>query len=358
MNFRRFFLLLLFAGIGWYLFHAVPLIRPFSTAPKHSGSPCRVLSGSGLVGAEDLETDERTQVTYIAAADRRGDPTFRPQQSNLLRLEPGGDKSPVPLQIVGMQAPLRVHGLSLYVGKDGERRLMTVQHGGDNGGGESVEIFRIEPNGTTVTHLRTVKSPLFVSLNDVAAIGPESFYVANDHGAGAGIGHNLEDFTFRKNASVVHFDGQSGRQVLGNLSFANGVWATHDGQFLLVAETLPRMVKNYRRAPDGALTLVGEKQFDNGVDNFSEDAQGAFYITGHKSPLRFLLHATDSTNRSPSEALRFLVRSDGQIEPPTVVWQDDGSTFSAASVAVRVGKILYVGAVFQDGLLMCPIGSS
>jgi arylesterase/paraoxonase len=348
----------LLLGLFAYGVKAVQTLRPFVDIPPQGGAGCRLLEAPGLIGAEDMEVDRQTGTLWIVAGDRRIERSHRPRNGALFRYRPGSDAAPVRVPVVGLSDELRPHGLGLWRGGDGgpELRLFAVQHGSAQ---ESVEIFAIEasasdPSGSQARHLRSVTSPAFISLNDVAPVGPEAFYATNDHGRRPPLGFLIEDFLFLSNASLVYFDGQSARRVAGGLRYANGVTADRGGRYLVVAETMAERISVFARLPDGGLSPVSQRALGTAPDNFAQDEAGAYWVAAHPAAIQFLRHSGKASVPSASQALRFQLGEQGQIEQVSTPWQDDGRALSASSVAAPLGSTMYVGAVFAPGVLACP----
>jgi arylesterase/paraoxonase len=360
MKIRKLVLAALAVGVAVYAVEAARTLRPFVRVSPRGIEGCRRVEVPGqpaLIGAEDFEFDHATGTLWIPAADRRGSGSFRPHEAAVFRWRPDSEPLPTRVPVEGFASPLRLHGLGLYAppgaqagGPSAERRLFLVQHGDS---GESVEIFR--DDGGTLRHVRSVRDPLIVSPNDVAAAGPESFYVTNDHGRPPRLGHVLEDFAFLSNASVVYWDGAAARTVRAGLRYANGVTVSPDGRFVVVAETTASRLSVFARQPDGGLQPAGRADLDTSPDNLSVDEQGDFWLAAHPSNLAFLRHAKDGSRPAPSQVLRFRLTAEGTPTAIQTVLLDDGRTFSGSSVAaVHGARWLVVGGVFDRGVLLCP----
>lgn len=349
MKIRKLVLAVAALGVVAYSVEVVRVLRPFVAVTPHGTTSCQRIEADGLLGAEDLEFDHASGTLWIAAADRRGDPSFRPHDAAVFRFRPDSEPRPVRVPTTGLSAPLRLHGLGLYAPTAGPRRLFLVNHGDS---GESVEIF--EEDAGSLRHVRSVHDPLFISLNDVAALGPESFYATNDHGRPPRWGHLFEDFTFRSNASVVYFDGSAARTVQGGLRYANGIYADPDGRHVLVAETTAGRLSVFSRQGDGGLVRVARADLGTAPDNLARDEHGDYWLAAHPSNLRFLRHAKDPRNVAPSQVLRFRLAPDGTPTAIETVLLDDGRAFSGSSVAAAHGdRWLVVGGVFDRGILLC-----
>jgi arylesterase/paraoxonase len=356
MKLRRLAFGLLMLGAAVYTVEALLTLRPLRSVVPRGGESCKRIEVDGLIGAEDMEFDHATATLWIAAADRRGAPSFRPHPGAFFRWRPDSEPAPLKVQLTGLTGPLRPHGMGLHKQPSGELRIFAVQHGET---GESVEIFRAEqePEGgglrEVLRHVRSVRDPAFISINDVAATGPESFYVTNDHGRPPRWGHVLEDFALLSRASLVYFDGSAARTVESGLRYANGVSVDPDGRYVLVAETTARRLSVFARTPDGGLQGASRTALDTAPDNLARDEHGRYFIGAHPSTFQFLRHARAPGRSSASQALRFRLGPDGAPTELTTVWIDDGKAFSGSSVAAVHGRFMIVGGVFDRGVLVC-----
>lgn len=350
MTARRLILLLLLSGLFAYVVISVRLLRPFASAAPVGTTDCHLVTTDGLIGAEDMDIDHETATVYIAAANRRSSGAFRPDPGALFRWQIDKEELPTKLPARGIGEALRPHGIGLYVHPSGERRLFAVQH---SPRGEAVFVFRLEQeqDKAFLTQVRTITAPQFVSLNDVAGSGLESFYVTNDHGRRGTGGHLYEDAALLTRASVVYFDGTSVRTVVDALRYANGVTLTPDGQRVFVAETTNYQVRVFARQQNGDLTASGDPLFvDTSPDNFSIDDRGNLLLAAHPSPFQFMRHARSASQPAPSEVV--LIPLQG---PPSVrrIYREPGKLLSASSVAVAHGSHLLIGGVFDRGVLHC-----
>ena len=353
MTIRRVVPLLFVIALLAYLVVAVSSLRPLVRTPALATEGCHLVSADGLIGAEDMEFDHQTGTLYIAAANRRSTGTFRPDPGAIFRWHPDDEAAPTKLPLQGMGEALRPHGIGVFIHPSGERRLFAVHH---SPRGESVAIFRLdqEPGRQWLTLVRAVQAPHFVSLNDVAASGLESFYVTNDHGRKPPLGHVLEDFAMLSTGSLVYFDGTSARTVASGLRYANGVQLSANQKQVLVAETTGYRIKIFARQDNGDLTQLGVTNLQTTPDNFSIDDHGDVLIGAHPSPFRFLRHAKSAASHAPSEVVQIKLSAEGAVLSNKTVFSDPGDRLSASSVAVAHGSHLVIGGVFDRGVLHCP----
>jgi arylesterase/paraoxonase len=317
----------------------------------------------GVPGPEDLVVDRSSGIVFVSSHDRRADLAagdedntvrgaifaFDPARPALGFVELTGvvDYGPGP-------ADFRPHGLSLYTGPDGARTLMVINH--PHGEESTVEIYDVvdplDPVALPSLRYRvTVSSPSLVTPNDLVAIDSVRFYVTNDHGFTNPVLRVFEDYLRLNVGSVVYFDGEMFSRALGGLTFANGIEVSADGKTLYVAETTDTRIGAYGIEPDsGSLSLLRTWDLGFGVDNIDRDADGSLWIGGHPKMLDFIAHAADPDVPSAGKVVRIDPESEAA---PVVVFEEKGALISGLSVAAWHDGKVFMGKVFDDGLLIC-----
>jgi arylesterase/paraoxonase len=297
------------------------------------------------VGAEDITIDAQSGIAFLSCDDRRA-----PKRGDTL---PGAIfaldlKTPSPtLHAVSGTFGGRnfhPHGISFYRHPDGQMRLFVVNH--PRGESATIEVFSWD--GHLLTHEHTFSSPLLFSPNDVCGVGLSQFYASNDHGSRSNFGWFWEAFLKQRKSYVVYFDGERFTRAARRISYANGVNASADGNYLYVAGVLRGTLHTYRRdTATGALTQISTLKMKSGLDNIELDEEGFLWIASHPKPFKFLKHALDSTQVSPWEIFRVNVAN--PAFPSYVrVYKYSGKGFSGASVAAVWRQHILVGTVFED----------
>lgn len=216
-----------------------------------------------------------------------------------------------------------------------------------------VEIFEFANNN--LVHLETVSGDLMISPNDVAAVGPRQFYFTNDHGSAYNSGKQMEDFLRLSCSNIIYCDGKSMRKAAGDLSYANGIWATADGKTIYAASTIGKKFHVYdREGATGSLKQVSELYLDTGADNIDVDANGKIRIAGHPKLLSFMKHAKDRTKKAPSQILE-VFKSDSDKYSFREIYYNPGDEISAASVGAHYQNRLLIGTIFEDFFLDCTM---
>ena len=308
-----------------------------------------------LSGPEDIALDTMSGMAFISVDDRRSNlasPGSVP--GAILLFDTKADTiSSSDITPVGFK-DLHPHGLSVWRSPEGRVFLFVVNHLLQPAG-HAVERF--EWRNDSLVHLERIMDPeLMTSPNDVVAVGERSFYVSNDHRyPNPGLLRTLEDYLQRAISYVNYYDGKAFRTVASGIAYANGVNRSADGRRLYVAATTGRKLITYRiDSLDGSLEMESETDLATGVDNIEVDAAGDLWIGCHPQLLKFVAHAADPAKRSPSQVLRLRPLASGGYGV-TEVYLNDGVTYSGSTVAVPVGERMFVGSVFEPGLLMVQI---
>ncbi|MFZ5439194.1 MAG: SMP-30/gluconolactonase/LRE family protein [Myxococcota bacterium] len=319
----------------------------FRTLKPHGLERC--VKVPGPTGAEDLVFDADSGLVLISSQD------FRELEhaGGLWAFDPAKGGAPVPVAN-DFPGALHPHGLGLWRGADGQRRLFVVHH--PTRLDSRVEIFALEP-GPSLRHLKTVDDPLMVSLNDVAPVGPEQFYVSMDAATKADTAGRLAETFLRLPLSkVLYFDEGRGSVVASRFTYANGVAVSADGRTVFVTESTGRhLVAFARDEKTGALEELARTRFPAALDNLAFDEDGRLWLAAHPNMLAFLSHAKDPRERSPSQLFRARFVAPERRFEVDELGVDDGSGLSGSSIALPLSPSRFLmGSVFEAHLLDCP----
>jgi arylesterase/paraoxonase len=195
---------------------------------------------------------------------------------------------------------------------------------------------------------------LLVSPNDIFAVGPDRFYVTNDHVTKTKLGRFTEDYLIWPHADLLYFNGTNFRISVQRMAFPNGVYVTPDGAHLYVTLTNDRRLIAFSREPFfGNVTEIGSLSIPARLDNISADAQGRLIIAGHPSLIRVNQFRADPGKPSPSEVFRVTLDKSGVPTGYETIFADDGGRIGASSSAAMVGKRLLIGSVLDNKMLDC-----
>lgn len=339
-----FALLALVAALGVWIYLFLAAAGAFTTiAPKRAGD-CRTITG--VVGVEDLTIDPDSGVAYLAGYDRRAD-TPSSTARGAIWTYTSGDQ-PTDATADALPAGFSPHGISLWRGSDGRRVLFAINHANHR---HSIEIFDVA--GTTLTHRRTVTGPALVSPNDIVGVGPDAFYVTNDHGIASGWRRTAEDYLRLRLSRVYVFDGATFKEALAGIGGANGVNVSADGKSLYLSAASERAVHVYDRDPaTGALARRATVEVPGFADNIELLANGDLLLGVHSKIFALLASFGDPSKLSPSHVMRLTQDGKGGFAARTVYY-NDGEEISALSVAAAHGDRLLMGAIFDPKIVDC-----
>lgn len=333
---------LLVLAVGWYVWLAWQAGELRELEPI----PLACESISGVVGAEDIVVDPVTGTAMLSSYDRRAALAGEPVQGAIYAWSPDGG-----LRSLTSDFPreLYPHGISLWRSDEGEARLFVVNHAPT---GDRVEIFSWD--GDRLSLVESIADDSLHSLNDLAGVGPDSFYATNDHGARGSVGRALEDYLRLRRGTVVYWDGRRATQVADGIGYANGIAVSAEGDRLYVASPTRGTIHLFeRREQSGALEPRGTIEIGSGVDNITVADDGELWVGAHPKLLSFVAHSRDETKPSPSEVWRIDPADGNSAE---VVWRDSGEQLSGISVAVPWEGRLLLGSVFEPHFLVCQVG--
>jgi hypothetical protein len=251
----------------------------------------------------------------------------------------------------------RTHGLYLKAGRNGLHTLYAVHHGLR----ESIEVFELQARAKepSITWIGCAVAPDPVGLNAVVALPDGGFAATNfdpRQPAGGRGGFSPALLEGRNNGEVWEWHTGAGwKKVPGSeAAGANGLEISKDGKWYYLAEwgnrsfmrlsrgqtpvkrdeiPLGFRVDNVRWAPDGMLLVAGQ----GGADAGRGQARGA---QGGPPP-------------SPPTSVI------GKVDPKTMKYQEiinypSSAEVSFATVAVQIGKELWVGSAFGDRIARYP----
>jgi len=325
----------------------------FTSVAKISPNICQPIAR--LQGPEDFEVDAAHDVIIVSSTNRRA-PKNAPDARDGLYVLKLSDPGAAPLKLTdGVPKDFHPHGISLYRAANGDETLMAINH--HPNGTHSVEIFGLsyENGAARLSPHASIAGGLLVSPNDLFAVGPDRFYITNDHVTKLGsLGRFAEDYLIWPHADLLYFNGTNFRISVQRMAFPNGVYVTPDGMHLYVALTSERRIVAFSREPFfGSLKEIGSLSIPARLDNISADAEGRLIVAGHPSLLGDNRFRADATKPSPSEVFRVTLDKDGVPSGYETIFADEGRLIGASSVAAMVGKRLLIGSVLDDKILEC-----
>lgn len=343
--------------LGVFIFDTVKDAGYFREIEPHFAGTCSMVEGP--VGAEDITIDSVTGTAYISAHNRRAKGDNREDGFIYTYALEGAEEGQGALTVMthNFDGAFYPHGISLWKNPAGPDRLFVVNHPVikiEDRDEILSEVVVFDVAGSTLRHVRTVKTDGLYSLNDVAAIDGDHFYASIDRGSVTPLGRMLESYGRLKRGGVAYGNTDIITKAAGNLIFPNGIQLSGDGKTLYVAETTgERLLAYERNAETNALSLIAETEIDSGLDNLEWDAEGNLWIGSHPRAIDFLPHGADAANRSPSQVLKVSwQRGELKVEE---VYLNDGNPLSGSSVGAPYRNRLLIGAVFEPFFLDCKM---
>lgn len=330
------------------LLAACALVPPAGeVAVGHAVGGCTEIAGA-IPGPEDIAVDRERRVAFLSATDRRSLTAPEPgrRYGALYRADLRGeipvlvDVTPEPFRRAGFQP----HGIGLWQG-GGERRLFVINHqplgtaseAKGCGHASSVEVFRVTA-ADELEHLASIASPEYLpDPNDIAAAGPDSFYVTNMHASRSCLGRFAET-VFPNRGFVAFHDGERFHRLPAAVPLANGILV--DGPRLHVASAGDGTLRTW----EGGHPVQGEpvlRATGTRLDNIARDEDGSLFVAAHPDALAYLLHDWGWRDKAPTQILRI---ADGAA----VEIYRKPDEIPAASVAVPVDGRLLVGTIFAN----------
>ncbi|XP_043117515.1 serum paraoxonase/arylesterase 2-like [Puntigrus tetrazona] len=239
------------------------------------------------------------------------------------------------------------HGISLYTDEqDGAIYLFVVNH---PQGKSQVEIFRFIEDENALQYIKTIKHELLQNVNDIVAVGTESFYATNDHYFTNEILKMVERFLSLPWCDVVYYSPQTVQVVAGGFPSANGVNISPDKRHLYVSNIMKHKISVMEIQKNTVLSHIKEVDVGSLCDNIEVDPEtGDLWMGCHPNGLKFML--SDPKDPPGSEVIKIenILSEEPRV---TQVYADDGSVIVGSSVATPYGGKLLIGTVYQKALI-------
>ncbi len=339
----------------------------------------RAISSKNLNGPEDITIDQEAGLAYVSCRDllnrvKSGTPKGRIFEYNL---KTSKIKEMPILKSDGSQFQkldefnryeknalqfhpdnIEPHGVSLYRSDDQSLKLFVINHETIDGEPRDfVEIFKIESG--TLYHLRRVSdldsegNNRINTLNDIQAVGEESFYATEPN---MSIWSLLTGWLWEaKNGNVVYYDGSDGKdqyqRVIQGLAYPNGIAINAEGTQIYVSTIFSESVFEFIRNPHTGQIAPSPKSYRLGfpLDNMNWQDSKWLLVGGHPSFYKMGRHVKNGS-QAPSTIIRFKVHPNGSIDANTFeeIFYDDGTLISGSSV----------GAIWKDRLLVGSVNDA
>eukprot|EP00058_Branchiostoma_floridae_P011745 XP_002597233.1 hypothetical protein BRAFLDRAFT_260864 [Branchiostoma floridae] len=245
------------------------------------------------------------------------------------------------------------HGISVYEDDhSGEVRLFVVNHA--KGHQERVEIFRFDADSNSLYHIKSIEHPLLYSLNDILAIGPESFYASNDKYTTGLYTRIAETWFLLPWSNVVYYSGGEATIAADGLVYANGISLSPGGKLVYVADFTSGVVKIYHRRDDNTLLFSRDISIHSSVHKICVDpASGDLWVGAHPSAFHLAEHLKDASRPCGSQVLR-IENPAGENVTVIEMYSDDGRWLWGSSIGCYHEKQLLIGTI-NHKLMHCTV---
>lgn len=244
------------------------------------------------------------------------------------------------------------HGLGLRVGSASEHTLYVVHHGER----ESVEVFKLKTGAAvpTLTWVGCVVYPAGVLGNGVAALPGGAFAASNFMSTGDP--KAIDKLTAgQPEGGMLVWQPKTGWEDLPEaaaVSADNGVAASPDGEHLFVAGSGDETVTRLSLDGTPGRRAVIETGFH--TDNLRWGSDGFLYAAGQRDTVANLLACAPGTKRRCTSPFSVMRIDPSTLQAREVVRHPGGSTFGAASTALRIGDEYWLGTPHGDRIAIAP----
>uniref|UniRef100_A0A673XDV8 Paraoxonase n=1 Tax=Salmo trutta TaxID=8032 RepID=A0A673XDV8_SALTR len=165
------------------------------------------------------------------------------------------------------------HGISVYTDEtDNSVYLFVVNHPQQK---TQVEIFLFVVEDHSLVYVKTIKHEFLHSVNDIVAVGVESFYATNDHSYPSEVLHMLAVFLGLPWADVVYYSPGGVKAVGDGFLSANGINMSPDKRYLYVSAILDHEIAVFEIKKNKDLVHVKSVAVGSLCDNIEVD-----HVTG------------------------------------------------------------------------------
>jgi len=331
----------------FFVFRWFDAAGAFTTLAPVSPGTCRVLAS--LPGPGDFEIDAAHKLLLVASSDRR-----HPAPRDGIYAVPlsGG----APFRLAGPPKDFHPTGISIARVANGDQTLFAVDR--KSSGLQTVDSFSISYDGATpkLVPQLAVAGGLLVSPNDLFALAPTQFYVANDHVSKTAFGRFAEFDLLWAHSDLLFFNGNYLKIAVQRIAGPDGVLVSPDGRFLYIAAAAERRLIAFSREPFiGDLTEIGSLSLPARPGSLSTDASGNLIVSANPSLLKTQAFEVDPGKPSPSAVFRVHLDKDGVPQRYDTLYANDGQEIGAASSAAVWNGHLIIGSALDNKILECPV---
>ena len=318
----------------------------FSSMTPGYGGACK--SVATLAGVQDMEAANGT--VFVSVAGKA------PSAADGIYALPvtGG----VPAKLVGAPKDFHPRGIGLFHTPDGKGLFLFAvnHHAGASAragatkdeGRFSIDSFEVTDPATApkLVAQGTVEGGLMINPQDVAAVSPTAFYVANGTASKYAPIHWLQTYGVISGGDVLFFNGTSFREAIDGLYGTRSILVA--GDRVIVGGLLSHSLSSFAREDlTGNLTDEQDINLPAGPEKLSRDQVGDIWAAGHAN----LFDLRSAGPGKPATSQVFHVGLADKLVQQ--VYGNSGAEISGASVALPVGSRLLIGSPIDGKLLDC-----
>ena len=243
----------------------------FSSVTPGFGGACKPVAT--LAGVQDMEAADGTVFLSVGDGHSFG------KDDGVYAMTAGA----TPVRLAGGPKDFHPRGIGLFKTPDGKGLFLFAvnQH---STGRFSIDSFEVTDPATApkLVAQGTVEGGLMINPQDVAAVSPTSFYVANGTASKYAPIHWLQTWGIISGGNVLWFNGTSFREAVDGLYGTRSLVISQDGNRVIVGGLLSRSISSLARDQFNG-TLSDEKNINlpAGPERLSQDAHGDVWVAGH-----------------------------------------------------------------------------
>jgi arylesterase/paraoxonase len=236
---------------------------------------------------------------------------------------------------------------------NGETLVYVINHTKE---GDRLEVFKVDFSEKKLLLNTVLSRKLPKNANDISVVKRDQWFISFDHLGEQAWQHKLEDYLRLPLSYIALVSPKDHNIVSKGHRYANGVYYDSNKKLLYVAAMLDRRLSTYQYDEHKQrLVLVDRLNHLGGVDNIMSSPTGnTLWVASHPQLLKLSSMRASANKLSPSRVWAVSLDDEGLPIDASSLFVDKGDTFSASSVALVIDADLYIGSVFDRGLLRCP----
>ena len=297
-------------------------------------------------GPEDFAIDLLSERLFVSCSKRRpgewgGTLGFIKINNPIPRFKPFNFDIPTRFNPLGITTQV-INGIQY---------LFAISQDGPPGKNDS-RIYQFKVEGDDLTLIKLYKDKLFGFCNSLNVDVQGGIWVTNIVNTYSKFALLLGSIGI-KNGSLLYFDPKRGiwSKAIRRLGLPNGIKIIDDALFINLG--YPKEIRKYQlsKIKNRDLTFDRAAYKFKKPDNLMLGTDGQLYTACHPKAIAFLRHRKNAQIKSPS---RFLKINPGNLQVNRYLKEYE-KEISAASVIYRYKKRVFVGQVYDSGILMIDL---